>query len=65
MSEYLPDNYWMICLNCEHEFSMEEYLIDDNFECPFCESREFRPCDSVGGDLDFSTYKSQIEENWS
>ena len=60
MTEYLPDNYWMICLNCEHDFSMEEYMIEDTFECPFCDSTEFRASDSVGSNLNFKKYEKQI-----
>lgn len=46
-------DHWMICLNCEHEFSMEEIFVEAHeLECPFCESREFRKSEAHGLSLD-------------
>lgn len=56
MNEYLYtneieyDNIWLICLNCEAELSMddcffdltEDNLIDEEVECPFCQSKQLR-----------------------
>ena len=55
MSYEETDNTWMVCLNCETEFSVEELFAseeDDLTECPVCGQHAFRKCDSYGTDLE-------------
>ena len=61
MSMYQAESLWMICLNCEHEQAFEEIFTEegDEIECPFCSSKEFRQCDSLG--LDVDSYKLHRE----
>lgn len=48
--EISTENFWLICLNCEYEMSIdecffdnvEEILSDDSIECPVCKSKEMR-----------------------
>lgn len=62
MSYNETDNTWMVCLNCETEFSVEELFAseeDDNVttECPICSGHAFRKCDSYGMDLEKEDYR--------
>ncbi len=57
MSYNETDNTWMLCLNCETNFSVEELFgLDEEensqMECPICASHAFRKCDSYGIDLE-------------
>lgn len=58
------DNVWLVCLNCEAEFSLEEVFFGEedtavSVECPICDGHEFRRCDSYGIDFqeDYDTYE--------
>lgn len=49
------DNVWMVCSNCESNFSIEELFSeeeDNSIECPICNSHSFRKCDSYGLDIE-------------
>lgn len=62
MHSYESENLWMICLNCEHDFSFDDIFTgDDDVECPHCGSKSFRKCDSFG--LDIDEYRDYIEED--
>ena len=63
MSNDNVDNIWMVCLNCETNFSLEELFVDDlenDIECPVCERHSFRRCDDYG--LENDIYFK--EEEW-
>lgn len=70
MSYKETENVWLVCLNCEAEFSLEEvfsldYEEEIQTECPCCNSHSFRRCDSYGIDRydeDFKNYDYQTEE---
>lgn len=37
------ENVWIVCLNCEYEFMMDELFTDDGWiGCPLCESKSYR-----------------------
>lgn len=52
MDSSYQESTWMVCLNCEFEYNIEEILTDDfRTECPMCNSKEFRECDQDGFSL--------------
>lgn len=57
------DNVWMVCSNCENNFSIEELFSEDDeqtsIECPVCYSHSFRKCDSYGQDIE-NDYKEEL-----
>lgn len=53
MSYHEADNVWLVCLNCETEFSLEDLFYNEeegteSIECAICGGHEFRRCDSYG-----------------
>ncbi len=66
------DNTWVICVNCESAFSIEEFfdVEDDDFggtpsltKCPICGSHELRHSDSYGFDVANSGDDFDFERN--
>lgn len=55
MPYYETDNVWLVCLNCETEFSLEDLFIDEDdhtgTECSVCGSHSFRKSDGYEDDL--------------
>ena len=67
MSYKETENVWLVCLNCEAEFSLEEvfsldYEEEIQTECPCCNSHSFRRCDSYGIDRYDEDFKKMIVE---
>lgn len=60
------NNVWMICLNCESEFSLDELFEPEeestaNAECPVCNNHSFRRSDSLGFDEDVHWFMDHTE----
>ena len=37
------ENIWMVCLNCDYVYNMDEFFADDYYgSCPLCESHSCR-----------------------
>jgi len=61
------DNVWMVCCNCESNFSIEELFSEEDtessIECPICNSHSFRKSDSYDSDLEETYAKENYLHN--
>lgn len=56
------DNMWMVCLNCEMEFSLDDVFaseLNGEIECPICSGHSFRKTNSDSSQEDY-----YLSENW-
>lgn len=53
MEQLRQENVWMVCLNCEYEYAMEELFSDgDEIACPLCNSMSYRTTTELGESFD-------------